>query len=116
MLERFKAFWQGTALAPFINLFIKLGISPDAVTLVGTLGVSFGALWFFPQGMLWQGVLFITAFVFSDLIDGARTTSERSSTPRSTASPTAPFSPASRSTSPGWRTTACMPHSRWSSW
>ncbi len=71
MLERFKAFWQGTALAPFINLFIKLGISPDAVTLVGTLGVSFGALWFFPQGMLWQGVLFITAFVFSDLIDGA---------------------------------------------
>lgn len=71
MLDRFKAFWQGTALAPFVNLFIKLGISPDAVTLVGTLGVSFGALWFFPQGMLWQGVLFITAFVFSDLIDGA---------------------------------------------
>ena len=30
-----------------------------------------GALWFFPQGMVWQGVLFITAFVFSDLIDGA---------------------------------------------
>lgn len=58
-------------LAPFINLFIRLGISPDVVTLVGTLGVSVGALWFFPQGMLWQGVLFITAFVFSDLIDGA---------------------------------------------
>lgn len=37
MLDRFKAFWQGKALAPFINLFIKLGISPDAVTLVGTL-------------------------------------------------------------------------------
>ena len=58
-------------LAPFINLFIRLGISPDVVTLVGTLGVSFGALFFFPQGMVWQGVLFITAFVFSDLIDGA---------------------------------------------
>lgn len=71
MLDRFKAFWQGKALAPFINLFIRLGISPDVVTLVGTLGVSIGALWFFPQGMLWQGVLFITAFVFSDLIDGA---------------------------------------------
>ena len=71
MLDRFKAFWQGTALAPFINLFIKLGISPDAVTLVGTLGVSAGALVFFPQGWLWQGVLVVTAFVFSDLIDGA---------------------------------------------
>jgi CDP-diacylglycerol--glycerol-3-phosphate 3-phosphatidyltransferase/CDP-diacylglycerol--inositol 3-phosphatidyltransferase len=57
-------------LAPFINLFLRLGISPDAVTLVGTAGVSFGALWFFPRGQLLAGVLFITAFVFSDLIDG----------------------------------------------
>ena len=71
MLDRFKAFWQGKALAPFINLFIRLGVSPDVVTLVGTLGVSFGALFFFAQGWVWQGVLFITAFVFSDLIDGA---------------------------------------------
>ena len=71
MLDRFKQFWQGVMLAPFVNLFIRLGISPDMVTLVGTLGVSAGALIFFPQGLLWQGVLFITAFVFSDLIDGA---------------------------------------------
>ena len=33
--------------------------------------MSFGALFFFAQGWVWQGVLFITAFVFSDLIDGA---------------------------------------------
>ncbi|HEY0646133.1 MAG TPA: CDP-alcohol phosphatidyltransferase family protein [Nocardioides sp.] len=71
MLDRFKQFWQGVMLAPFVNLFVRLGISPDVVTLVGTAGVSFGALWFFPRGMVWQGVLFITAFVFSDLIDGA---------------------------------------------
>jgi CDP-diacylglycerol--glycerol-3-phosphate 3-phosphatidyltransferase len=71
MLDRFKHFWQGVMLAPFINLFIRLGVSPDAVTVVGTLGVSAGALVFFPQGMLWQGVLVITLFVFSDLVDGA---------------------------------------------
>ena len=71
MLDRFKQFWQGVMLAPFVNLFVRLGISPDVVTLVGTLGVSFGALYFFPRGMVWEGVLFITAFVFSDLIDGA---------------------------------------------
>ncbi len=70
MLERFKEFWAGTVLHPFVRLFIRLGISPDAVTLVGTLGVSAGALIFFPQGELLIGVLFITAFVFSDLIDG----------------------------------------------
>ena len=41
------------------------------MTLVGTLGVCAGALVFFPQGMLLTGVLVITAFVFSDLVDGA---------------------------------------------
>src|SRR3954454_1857689 len=71
MLDRFKAFWQGVALAPFINLFIRLGISPDVVTVVGTLGVAAGALICFPQGWLWQGVLVIAVFIFSDLIDGA---------------------------------------------
>jgi CDP-diacylglycerol---glycerol-3-phosphate 3-phosphatidyltransferase len=71
MLDRFKQFWQGVMLAPFINLFIRLGVSPDVVTVVGTVGVSAGALVFFPQGMLWQGVLVVSAFVFSDLIDGA---------------------------------------------
>ena len=71
MLDRFKGFWQGVALAPFINLFLRLGISPDLVTLVGTLGVAVGALAFFPGGHLLVGVLVITAFVFSDLIDGA---------------------------------------------
>jgi CDP-diacylglycerol---glycerol-3-phosphate 3-phosphatidyltransferase len=71
MLDRFKSFWQGVVLAPFVNLFVRLGISPDAVTLVGTAGVCTGALVFFPRGQLLAGVLFITAFIFSDLIDGA---------------------------------------------
>lgn len=70
MLDRFKEFWAGTVLGPVVRLFLKLGISPDAVTLVGTLGVCVGALAFFPRGELLAGVLFITAFVFSDLIDG----------------------------------------------
>ena len=80
MLDRFKDFWQGVVLMPFVRLFIKLGISPDAVTLVGTLGVCVGALAFFPRGELLWGVLFITAFVFSDLIDGkmARTLGRKS--------------------------------------
>ena len=71
MLDRFKNFWQGVVLAPIVRLFLRLGISPDAVTLVGTLGVSAGALAFFPRGHLLAGVLVITAFVFSDLVDGA---------------------------------------------
>lgn len=70
MLDRFRAFW--TALfSPVVNGLLRLGVSPDAVTVVGTLGVVVGALVFFPRGELLVGVLFITAFVFSDLIDGA---------------------------------------------
>jgi len=71
VLDRFKSFWQGTMLLPFVRLFIRWGVSPDTVTLVGTLGVCAGALIFFPMGELLIGVLFITAFVFSDLVDGA---------------------------------------------
>ncbi|CAB4719033.1 MAG: CDP-alcohol phosphatidyltransferase family protein [Actinobacteria bacterium] len=70
MLDRFKGFWQGVVLLPIVKLFLRLGISPDTVTLVGTLGVCAGALVFFPQGELLIGVLVITAFVFSDLVDG----------------------------------------------
>lgn len=71
MLDRFKQFWQGVVLAPVVNLLIALKVSPDVVTLVGTAGLCTGALVFLPRGMVWQGVLFITAFVFSDLVDGA---------------------------------------------
>jgi len=75
MLERFRAFWT-KVFAPVAHLLIRLGVSPDAVTLVGTIGVCAGALVFFPRGDLLIGVLVITAFVFSDMIDGymARTT------------------------------------------
>ena len=69
MLERFRGFWT-RIVSPVARLLIRMGVSPDAVTLVGTLGVCAGALVFFPQGMLLTGVLVITAFVFSDLIDG----------------------------------------------
>jgi CDP-diacylglycerol--glycerol-3-phosphate 3-phosphatidyltransferase/CDP-diacylglycerol--inositol 3-phosphatidyltransferase len=69
MLERFRQFW--TAFwAPLGDLLLRLGVSPNAVTVVGTLGVCAGALVCFPQGWLLAGVAVITAFVFSDMIDG----------------------------------------------
>ncbi|MFT3871590.1 MAG: CDP-alcohol phosphatidyltransferase family protein [Nocardioides sp.] len=70
MMEHFRAFWTKVIAAPVGGLLLKLGVSPDAVTLVGTLGVAAGALIFFPRGQLLIGVLVITAFVFSDMVDG----------------------------------------------
>ena len=77
MLERFRQFWTNV-WAPLGNLFLRMGISPNTVTFVGTLGVVAGAVVFFPQGQLLVGVLVITAFVFSDMIDGymARTSGQ----------------------------------------
>jgi CDP-diacylglycerol---glycerol-3-phosphate 3-phosphatidyltransferase len=69
MLERFRQFWTNV-FKPVAHGLIRLGVSPDTVTFVGTLGVIGGALVFFPRGQLWVGALVITAFVFSDLIDG----------------------------------------------
>lgn len=69
MLDRFRAFWT-RLLSPVANLLLRLGVSPDAVTVVGTLGVVTGSLVFFPRGQFLVGVLVVTAFVFSDLIDG----------------------------------------------
>jgi phosphatidylglycerophosphate synthase len=69
MLNRFRAFWT-RLLTPLASFFLRHHVSPDVITLVGTLGVVAGALVFFPRGQLLIGVLVITAFVFSDLLDG----------------------------------------------
>jgi CDP-diacylglycerol--glycerol-3-phosphate 3-phosphatidyltransferase/CDP-diacylglycerol--inositol 3-phosphatidyltransferase len=69
MLERFRQFWTNV-WAPLANLFLKWGISPNTVTFVCTVGVVAGAVIFFPQGKLLIGFLVITAFVFSDIMDG----------------------------------------------
>src|SRR5690242_2171889 len=77
MLERFRQFWT-KVWSPLGDLLLRLGVSPNTVTLVGTLGVTAGALVCFPRGWLLAGVLVITAFVFSDMIDGymARTSGQ----------------------------------------
>jgi CDP-diacylglycerol--glycerol-3-phosphate 3-phosphatidyltransferase len=79
MLERFRGFWGGL-FTPVAKMLLRWGVSPDTVTIVGTAGVCFGALWFFPRGELWLGVVVVTAFVFSDMVDGLMARlSERSS-------------------------------------
>lgn len=69
MLERFRDFWTNV-WKPLAHLLIRLGVTPNMVTFFGTVGVVAGALVFFPRGELLIGVLVITAFVFSDIMDG----------------------------------------------
>jgi CDP-diacylglycerol--glycerol-3-phosphate 3-phosphatidyltransferase len=69
MLERFRSL-SVTLLGPLARLLIRLGVSPDVVTVAGTLGVVMAALICFPQGWLWPGVVIVTVFVISDMLDG----------------------------------------------
>lgn len=59
------------ATEPVARRLASWGVTPDAVTIIGTVGVAGGALAFYPRGEFWIGTLVITAFVFSDMLDGA---------------------------------------------
>jgi CDP-diacylglycerol--glycerol-3-phosphate 3-phosphatidyltransferase len=70
MLNRYARGFFTALFTPLARWLLKIGVSADAVTVIGTAGVVIGALVFYPLGQLWWGTLFITAFIFSDVLDG----------------------------------------------
>jgi CDP-diacylglycerol---glycerol-3-phosphate 3-phosphatidyltransferase len=50
---------------------LRRGLTPNAVTVLGTVGSVAVSLWFIPRGQLFAGAALVTAFVLFDLIDGA---------------------------------------------
>src|SRR3954468_980045 len=70
MLNRFARAFFTKLFTPIARLLLTLGISPDVVTIVGTLGVCLGALAFYPRHEFFWGTIVITVFVFSDTVDG----------------------------------------------
>ncbi|GIG39773.1 phosphatidylinositol phosphate synthase [Cellulomonas phragmiteti] len=55
---------------PLADALLRAGVSPDAVTIAGTLVVVVTALWAFPTGHLLLGALLIAVFTLTDSIDG----------------------------------------------
>ena len=49
---------------------LRLGVSPDAITVAGTTGAVVGALVFFPRGMFFTGTAIVFFSVLTDLLDG----------------------------------------------
>lgn len=70
MLDKYTRVYFTRIITPIARGLLRVGLTPDAVTIIGTAGVVVGSLAFFPRGELLWGTLFITAFVFSDNIDG----------------------------------------------
>jgi len=60
---------------------VRRGLTPNSVTVLGTIGTVAATLWFFPRGQLFVGTLVVTAFVLFDLLDGAMARAQGSGTP-----------------------------------
>jgi CDP-diacylglycerol--glycerol-3-phosphate 3-phosphatidyltransferase len=59
------------ALTPLGARLAAAGVSPNAITVVGTLGVVVSALVLFTSGWWFTGTMLIWGFVMLDLVDGA---------------------------------------------
>jgi CDP-diacylglycerol---glycerol-3-phosphate 3-phosphatidyltransferase len=60
----------GRLLTPVGQALARTPITPNALTIVGCIGMSAGALIFFPTGHLFVGVVVCTLFVLLDMLDG----------------------------------------------
>lgn len=56
---------------PLGAVLVRLGLSPNAVTVLGAAGSSAAAVWFFPRGQLFAGTVVVVLFLLFDLLDGA---------------------------------------------
>jgi CDP-diacylglycerol--glycerol-3-phosphate 3-phosphatidyltransferase len=57
-------------ITPVASFALRIGITPNAVTWVGAVGVVASALYFYPRGDFFIGTAFIAFFALSDLFDG----------------------------------------------
>jgi CDP-diacylglycerol--glycerol-3-phosphate 3-phosphatidyltransferase len=58
-------------LAPVVTRLARSGVTPDMVTLTGTLGSIAAAVFLIGTGHLFWGAVAVTLFVLLDLLDGA---------------------------------------------
>ncbi|MCX8561599.1 CDP-alcohol phosphatidyltransferase family protein [Mycolicibacterium mucogenicum] len=56
---------------PLARGALRIGLTPDSVTVIGTTASVAGALTLFPTGHLWYGALVVWFFVLADMLDGA---------------------------------------------
>lgn len=71
MLSFFGRAAVSKATAPLGKALNSTGLTPDAVTVIGTVGSIVAAVTLFPTGHLWWGAFAIWMFVMFDMLDGA---------------------------------------------
>lgn len=58
-------------LDPLSRALLRIGVTPNAVTVLGTLGVCVGAIGFAARGKLVAAVVIVTLSALTDVMDGA---------------------------------------------
>ena len=81
MLNLFARAHVSRVTTPVGRWLVARGVSPDVVTVAGTVGTAAAAVWFIPRGQLFLGALLATVFVLFDMIDGAMARARGFSTP-----------------------------------
>ncbi|TCN58121.1 CDP-diacylglycerol--glycerol-3-phosphate 3-phosphatidyltransferase [Rhodococcus sp. SMB37] len=71
MLSFFGRASVSKVTAPLGHALNRTGLTPDAVTIIGTVATIAAALTLFPAGHLFVGTLVIWLFVMFDMLDGA---------------------------------------------
>ena len=71
MLQRSLRVPVAKIISPIVKTLVKLGVSANMISAVGGIGSIASALYFFPMGEFFTGVLFVCIFVLFDLFDGA---------------------------------------------
>jgi CDP-diacylglycerol--glycerol-3-phosphate 3-phosphatidyltransferase len=61
----------GRVVAPLATWLLRVGVTPDMVTVAGTIGAVVGAFAFFPRGSFFIGTAVVTLSVLTDALDGA---------------------------------------------
>ncbi|HTI74064.1 MAG TPA: CDP-alcohol phosphatidyltransferase family protein [Mycobacterium sp.] len=56
---------------PVAKAALRVGFTPDSITILGTAGTVLSALTLFPIGELWWGAFAVFVFVLADMLDGA---------------------------------------------
>ena len=59
------------AINPIARGALRLGLTPNAVTATGAIGLVISALFFYPRQEFFWGTIAISFFALSDLFDGA---------------------------------------------
>jgi len=57
-------------ITPVAAVFLRMGITPNAVTWTGAIAVVTSALYFYPKGEFFIGTVIICVMALSDLFDG----------------------------------------------